>query len=91
MRKRSAAWLLVAAVLVVIPLISAYARERAAVSSCKEAGGSFNYLLMLCDTQATHPYIPFGQRHMGLMGITLMVLLALAIAKYVKWRRRLGE
>lgn len=91
MRKRTTAWLIAAAVLVVIPLITAYFRERAAVGSCKEAGGSYNYALKMCDMAATHEYIPFGQRHMGLLGITLMVLLALAIAKYVKWNRRLNE
>ena len=91
MKKRSAAWLIAAAVLVVIPLIVSYIRERSAVSACKTAGGSYDYAMKLCDMQATHAYIPFGQRHMGLLGITLMVLLALAISKYVKWNRRLGD
>ena len=91
MKKRSAGWLIALAVIVVIPLITAYVREKSAVGECKAAGGSYNYALKLCDMQATHEYIPFGQRHMGLMGITLMVLLALAISKYVKWRRLLGD
>ena len=91
MRKRSAAWLLLLAVVVVIPLITAYIREKMTVGACKDAGGSYDYALKLCDMQATHAYIPFGQRHLGLAGITLMVLLSLAIAKYVKWNRRLSE
>ena len=89
MRKRDLFWVL-AAILVVAPLTIAYIREAQAVSLCKEMGGSFNYNAMVCDTQAQHEYIPFGARHLGLAGITLIVLLSLMISKYVKWRRRLG-
>jgi hypothetical protein len=90
MRKRNYFWVL-AAILVVAPLVAAYVREARLVSLCKEIGGSFNYSAMACDTETQHPYVPFGSRHLGLAGITLIVLLSLMIAKYVKWRRRLGE
>ena len=90
MRKRDWFWF-AAALLVIIPMVTTYIREYAAIDACNDAGGSFNYKLNVCDMTTTHETVPFGARHMGLLGITLMVLLSLAIARYVKWRRRLGE
>lgn len=89
MRKRDLFWLLLA-LLVIVPIVSAYVLEVMAVDRCKASGGSFDYAAMQCDSAAKHPYIPFGRRHLGLLALTIIVLFSLAIAKWVTWRRRLG-
>ena len=90
MRKREILWIVIA-LIVVVPLVSAYVMEVMAVNECKATGGSFNYSAMQCDAAAAkHEYIPFGRRHLGLFTLTVMILFSLAIAKWVTWRRRLG-
>jgi hypothetical protein len=89
MRKREILWIVIA-LIVVVPLVSAYVMEVMAVNECKASGGSFNYVAMQCDSAAKHEYIPFGRRHLGLFTLTVMILFSLAIAKWVTYRRRLG-
>jgi hypothetical protein len=89
MRKRNIFYWVLIAVLVVVPLVTSFIRETLAVNACR---GTFNYASMECDTTgAAHAHIPFGARHQGLAALTVMLLFVIAIAKWVTWRRRLGE
>ena len=52
---------------IVAPPARTVASEWVAVDSCLDAGGSFNYITMQCDTTANHPYVSFERRHPGMM------------------------
>jgi hypothetical protein len=89
MRKRNVFYWVLIAVLIVVPLTTAFVRETIAVSQCR---GTFDYMAMTCDaTGAPHPHLPFGSRHQGLLGFTVMLLFFIAIGKWVTWSRRMGR
>jgi len=49
-----------------------YLSELIEVDSCLDRGGSFNYGEMKCDFENNHEYIPFHQRHAGLLLLALI-------------------
>jgi hypothetical protein len=58
---RAFAWI----VLVGAPLLLgiSYVREALLVDSCLDSGGVFDYRTMICDREAGHDFISYGQRH----------------------------
>ena len=65
------------------PAVALFAWELVAADRCLDAGGSFDYACGECDMLASHPFVPFGVRHPGLVatfpalaagGVVLVVL-----------------
>ena len=52
-----------------------YARETLLVDSCLDSGGSFEYLRMVCDREVSHAFVPYSQRHGGLIVATSLAIL----------------
>ena len=73
--------MLVAAVVMGWPATS----EFFAVDACLDAGGSFNYVLGICDLKVSQPYVssPFRSPWLILLGVVLgLVGLVVLVGKY---------
>jgi len=57
----------IAAVLAATPLSAIYLSETIAADSCLDGDGSYDYTHRACDHQVNHSYVPFGERHPGLL------------------------
>lgn len=62
------------------PVAFIYTSEWLAVDRCLDSGGSFDYDTMRCDYAANHPYVPFAQRHLGLVAVMAYLRMTSAIA-----------
>lgn len=52
--------------LLIIPcllLMGTYMYEQSTVDMCLDMGGSFNYELLVCDHENSHPFMPYMVRH----------------------------
>jgi hypothetical protein len=66
-------------VLLVLPcllLMGGYMYELSGVNDCLGQGGSFNYELLLCDQNDSHPFIPYTVRYPSLVNGGMMVSVA---------------
>lgn len=81
------------------PIAFIYASEWLAGDRCLDSGGSFDYHAMRCDYTANHPYVPFEQRHVGLVvlmpylrvmsTIALLSVIAVLVGRSLANRRRI--
>jgi hypothetical protein len=53
-------------------LVGSYVHEFLAVDTALDSGASWNYSTMEADYTASHPYIPFSQRHQKLIVLSLI-------------------
>jgi len=81
--------------LLIVPglvMMTGYMMEQSDVDACIAAGGSFDYLTLACDMEATHPFVPFMVRHPWLVngGMLLSVvgLFCCLFGLYVRAPRR---